>query len=294
MIVSMTGCGEAVHSEGVVGYSLEIRSVNNRYFKSIIKLPDSLQFLEDRIEKILRGELRRGSVFYQLRTHNDVEGSAASINIAVLQLYIEQLTKTRLPEGVRAQLDLGTLSALPGVCETPQPDEQLSEHRAAIVEDMTRRALASLQKMRAEEGRALLRDLSEHCRRMREQLELIREHAPKVISEYRDKLKQRVDRLLAEARLELDSDTLAREIALYADRCDISEELSRLASHLDQFIEACENEDHVGRKLDFLTQELLREANTIGSKSNDVAIARCIVEMKSLIDRLKEQVQNVE
>ncbi|MCC7291162.1 MAG: YicC family protein [Phycisphaerales bacterium] len=294
MIVSMTGCGEAVHSEGTVGYSLEIRSVNNRYFKSIIKLPDSLQFLEDRIEKLLRGELRRGSVFYQLRTHNDVEGSAASINVAVLQLYIEQLTKTRLPSGVHAQLDLGTLSALPGVCETPQPDEQLSEHRGAIVEGMTRRALASLQKMRAEEGRALLRDLSEHCTRMREQLVVIREHAPKVIAEYRDKLKQRVDRLLAEARLELDSDTLAREIALYADRCDISEELSRLASHLDQFTEACAKEDHVGRKLDFLTQELLREANTIGSKSNDVAIARCIVEMKSLIDRLKEQVQNVE
>lgn len=294
MIVSMTGCGEAVHAEDGVGYSLDIRSVNNRFFKASIKLPDSLQSLEDRVEKLLRESLRRGSVYLQLRTHNDVAGAAATINLGVLQRYVDQLVQAVLPGGAQARLDLGTLAALPGVCETAEPDDALISRRAAIVERLTREALAALVMMRGEEGRALFRELTTHCDAIRRQLAQIRSRAGEVIVEYQERLRQRVDRLLAESRIELDRDTLAREVAVYADRCDISEELARLESHLDQFLDACANEEHVGRKLDFLTQEMLREANTIGSKSNDVSVLRATVEIKSLIDRLKEQVQNVE
>lgn len=293
MIVSMTGYGEAAIAEEGVGYSVEVRSVNHRYFKASIKLPDSLQFLEDRVERWLREELQRGSVFYQLRTHNDAQ-DAAAVNLRVLQSYVDQLARAQAPAGVELRIDLGALSALPGVCEPPLPDERTSERRAAIVERLTREALGKLLKMREEEGAALYRELSAHCEAMRRQLALVRQRAPQVVEDYRDRLSARVERLIQDARIELDADTLCREVALYADRCDISEEVARLDSHLDQFLQACRNESHVGRKLDFLSQEMLREVNTIGSKSADVALSMCAVELKSLIDRLKEQVQNVE
>lgn len=293
MIVSMTGYGEASCVEDGVGYAVEIRSVNHRYFKTSIKLPESFQFLEDRIERRLREALQRGSVTYQLRTHNDVQ-EAVAVNLSVLQAYVDQFVRVWAPQGVTLQIDLGALSALPGVCEPPLPDEATCERRAVIVERLTREALGKLLKMREEEGAALFRELNAHIEAMRRQLSAVRQRAPQVVEDYRDRLSARVDRLIRDARLELDADTLCREVALYADRCDISEELARLDSHLDQFLQTCQNESHVGRKLDFLAQEMLREVNTIGSKSADAALSMYTVEMKSLIDRLKEQVQNVE
>jgi len=294
MIVSMTGCGQSQLAEDGVSYSIEIRSLNNRYFKLSIKLPETLQILEDRVDKLLRSQLRRGSIHYQLRVHGDGALAAYTINVGALQSYVDQMTDLRVPNGVHASLDLAALAALPGVSEPPQPDTPVLEKQAAIVESLSTQALNALLDMRRQEGQALYRDLMAHCQAIREKLKIISEHASQVVEEYQQRLKVRVDRLLAQSRIELDSDSLMREVAIYADRSDISEELTRLESHLAQFVSACDNDTQVGRKLDFLTQEMFREANTISSKSNQVTIARCIVEVKSLIDRIKEQVQNVE
>jgi uncharacterized protein (TIGR00255 family) len=172
-------------------------------------------------------------------------------------------------------------------------DEQRSQ-RTQVVQEMTTEAIEHLLEMRRAEGKVLCNDLLTHCGSLRERCAAIEELASEVVIEYHQRLKNRVEILTAEAKLELEQDTLAREVAIYADRCDISEELSRLRCHVDQFETMCDSNEHAGRKLDFLAQEMLREANTIGSKSNDSTISRHIIEVKALIDRIKEQVQNVE
>jgi uncharacterized protein (TIGR00255 family) len=162
------------------------------------------------------------------------------------------------------------------------------------VSELTARAMTALIDMRREEGQALRRDLHESCRAIQGLLREIGERAPFVVAEYHERLRTRVGQLMAMGKFELEADALAREVAIYAERCDIHEELSRLSSHLEQFEQVCDRGENAGRTLDFLTQELLREANTIASKSNDALITRNVVEIKGRIDRLKEQVQNVE
>jgi uncharacterized protein (TIGR00255 family) len=295
MILSMTGYGDAQASVDGVSYALEIRSLNNRYFKALIKLPENLQFLESEVEKLLRTRLGRGSVSCVLRVRSDA-ATDYKIHPGALQDYVNQICAVRLPPGVNATLDLGSVAAMPGVCQPPILDEALREKYWEILRGLVERAMGKVVEMRRVEGEALCADLLNHCRHTREHLAEISTRAPRVTLDYHERLRNRVQMLMNEgaARIELDGDALAREIAIFAERCDISEELARLASHLEQFAKFCDSKEHAGRKLDFLAQEMLREANTIGSKSNDAEIARHVVEIKALIDRLKEQVQNVE
>lgn len=290
----MTGYGEAHHAVEGVSYSVEIRSLNHRYFKATLKLTENLQYLEAEVEKQLRTQLQRGSVIFLLRVRNKSATAAYDINQAALQHYLGQFDAHDLGPGLSAVVDIGTILSLPGVCQSPELDEQARERDAAIVKRLTAEALSRLMDMRRREGDALRRDLIGHCDRLRELVGLIADHAPSVVQEYQRKLRDRVAMLVNDAELEVDKDSLIREVAVYADRCDISEELARLSAHVDQFVELCDSRDSAGRTLDFVAQEMLREANTIGSKSNDASIARNVVQIKGLIDRLKEQVQNVE
>ena len=294
MIQSMTGYGGSQHAEDGVSYALEVRSVNNRYFKANIKLPESLQYFEAEVDKLLRQALQRGSITYVLRMRNSSASAAYEINQEALSCYLEQLDGMTLPGGITGSVDIATLLAMPGICQAPERDEAEREKAWTILEQLTREAVDRLVAMRRTEGRALKEDLFSHAEGIRKLALEIAERAPSVVEEYQQKLRDRVAHLVSEAKLEIDRESLVREVAVYADRSDISEEIARLSSHLDQFTELCERPERVGRKLDFLTQEMLREANTIGSKSNDAAIARNVVEIKGGIDRLKEQVQNVE
>ncbi|MCP4592450.1 MAG: YicC family protein [bacterium] len=295
MIVSMTGYGDAQTSADGVSYSLEIRSLNNRYFKTVIKLPENLQFFEPEVEKILRAGLNRGSVTCVLRLRNDT-AAEYRINPGALQDYVNQICAVDLPENVQATVDLGSVASMPGVCQAPILDEQRRSQYWETVRGLVQAALEKVVEMRQVEGRALYNDLRAHCVQAREHLAEIDRRSPTVVLAYHEKLQTRVQMLLneGEAKIELDKDALAREVAIYAERCDVSEEIARLESHLDQFTKLCDADTHAGRKLDFLAQEMLRETNTVGSKSNDAEIARRVVEIKGLIDRLKEQVQNVE
>lgn len=292
MILSMTGYGDAQLTEQGVSYALEIRSVNNRYFKPNIKLPEHLQFLEAEAEKMLHARLGRGSINLSLRVRDTSAQAAYEINTAALQAYLDKLAKVKHAGPV--SLDLAAIVALPGVCQPPEMDETLRERQWAIVEKMTAQALDRLLAMRAAEGKALRDDLLKHTASIREHLAALRERTPTVVEDYQKRLTTRVNDLLSSQKIQLAQQDLAREVALFAERCDVNEEISRLTCHLDQFDKACDSKEHAGRKLDFLAQEMLREANTIGSKANDATIAGHIVEVKASIDRLKEQVQNVE
>ncbi len=291
MIHSMTGYGDAeCHHDGL-SFALELRSVNNRYFKALIKLPEFLQSLESDIEKLLRARLTRGSITYHLKVKSRDSLGAAEINTAVLRGYLDQL-QALVQDGTIERPNVGALLDLPGVCVQRECDEHTREELWAAIKTQTLQAIDKLMAMRRDEGQALANDLLNHARQIRELADATAGRAPQVVDDYRNRLQTRVNQLLNQSGLSVNDSDLLREVAIFAERCDISEELIRLRSHLDQFEELCRGGD-AGRKLDFLTQEMLREANTVGSKANDTAIARNVVEIKGLIDRLKEQVQNV-
>ena len=294
MIVSMTGYGAAQTDDEGVSFALEIRSVNNRYLKLTTKLPEHLQFAEPAIERVVRVRVARGTVTLTVRQRSDPADAAKSLNLAALQQYVDSLSRVRLPQGVATTIDLATIAQLPGVTDPGAQDDARRQRQLSVVLDLTNRALDAMIAMRREEGRALHAELVAHCAAIRSDLDAIGERAPVVVDEYHERLKTRVATLMQAGGFELAADGLMREVAIYAERCDITEEISRLRSHLDQFAELCERGDQVGRTLDFLAQEFLREANTIASKSNDARIVRGVVVVKAMIDRVKEQVQNVE
>lgn len=294
MIRSMTGYGAASFVGEGVAYTVEIRTVNNRYLKLSVKLPEHLQFVGPRVEKLLRERIVRGTVSYALRAAGDSEVVAGRINTAVLQAYADQIAEVRLRDDRPTTVDLGSLTMLPGVYQPPDLNEADQERHWEVVESLTREALAGLTAMRQEEGAVLRDDLLAHLGQLRTSLETINAKAPTVADEYHERLRARVALLMKEGGFELEAEGLMREVAIFAERCDISEEISRLGSHIDQFAELCQGDGQAGRKLDFIAQELLREVNTIGAKANDAAIARSVLDMKALIDRMKEQVQNAE
>jgi uncharacterized protein (TIGR00255 family) len=294
MISSMTGFGQAcAEVEGIV-YLVEIRSVNNRYFKAALRLPDITAFLEGEIEKLARDSIGRGTLNYSLRMKN-VSGQALfDVDENTLVGYVNRLKNFLPKDDARCGIDLAALLALPGIVQPVIPDAKHIERMKNTILKLTTEALEQLKISRLEEGKALTEDLSGNCRKIREDLETIRQRKDTVVREYHEKLRKRVEELLAQAQLRIDNDLLAREAAIYADRSDISEEITRLDSHVKQFEICCKNGGAAGRKLDFITQEMLREANTIASKASDSLIAHCVIDIKCAIDRIKEQVQNVE
>lgn len=293
MIVSMTGFGDATAERDGTHYAVEIRSLNNRFFKAVIKLPDVISGLEPEVETLLREKLGRGSITAVLKMR--VEGAEAAyvINQAALQSYLQQLHQINsLGEAVR--IDLASLLTLPGVCQEPDDDVDHHEKHGAVIRELIGQAIEKLIGMRQREGQALFADLQKHLAVIAGALTEIEKRAPAVIDEYHRRLTSRVNDLISRAQLQVAQADLYKEVAVYAERSDISEEIQRLRHHLKAFEAACRTTDHAGRKLDFLTQEMLREANTIGSKANDATIAGHVVDIKGAIDRMKEQVQNVE
>ena len=296
MIVSMTGFGSAAAEEDGISCVIEVRSVNNRFFKSVVKLPDKLNAIEPEIDKLLRDSITRGSVVYALAV-KDLRGVASvSVNQPVLDMYVQRIAALQKALGstVPTTVDLASLLALEGVVEAGDEfEEYLATHRELILR-LSREAIGRLLEMRRKEGAALWADLSKHLEVIRGALAQIAGLAPLVSRQYHEKLRARVLQMVSDAKLSLSDSDLLKEVALFTDRADISEEIARLSGHLDQFKTSCEREDQAGRKLDFIAQEMLREANTIASKANDSQIARLTVEIKSAIDRIKEQAQNVE
>jgi uncharacterized protein (TIGR00255 family) len=294
MISSMTGFGEVTAEVDGMVYSVEIRSVNNRHLKAYVRLPEKAAFLNELVEKMIRKELSRGTVNYSLRMHNISSQGDVEIDKNTLKGYIDNLKEVAAESGLEEKMDLAVLLTLPGVVQDIAPSEEMAEKLKVVILDLTGKAIDKLKEVRAQEGIDLADDLLANLAILKEKTDQVQGNSVNTVELYHEKLKKRVDELLANAKLKIDSDLLAREVAIFAERSDVAEEITRLNSHLKQFEKACKGNENVGRRLDFISQEMLRETNTVGSKALNADISNLVIDMKCIIDRIKEQVQNVE
>jgi len=296
VVRSMTGYGDASITIDGVHYFVEVRALNNKYFKATIRLAEALQGLEAEMEARLREKISRGTVTLTARSTDASASAAYTINTQALDRYVQQLSELPQVKGGGLKLDLGQLLNLPGVLQPPADEEDRLDKARGIFLPLLDKAVTNLLAMRQREGRVLVDDLKSHQTYIAERLSLVAQRAPGVVADYQSRLKQRIETMFREADATVEPADLIREIAVYAERTDIAEEIKRLSAHLDQFgslISATDGKP-IGRTLDFLAQEMLREANTIASKSPDAAISRSTVEIKGAIDRIKEQAANIE
>jgi uncharacterized protein (TIGR00255 family) len=294
VLLSMTGYGEARGTVAGVHVLAELRSVNNRHFKLSLRCPDAWGRFEPDLERVLREQITRGTVTLLLRSQRAAEEASGRINSSVLITYWKQLAEAAKQAGVPCPTDLAAVLTLPGVMEDSAWTDETVEHAGPQLEQIVRAALEKFQQFRVHEGAAMAADLEAQCRTIATQIDHIASIAPQVVAEYRDKLQLRIQDALRQADVTVTSADLLREVALFTDRSDISEEIVRLRSHVDQFQQLLAAAQSQGRKLEFLCQEMFREANTIGSKSNHVGVAHAAVEIKTAIERMREVVQNVE
>lgn len=296
MIRSMTGYGESSATVGAAHFYLEVRSLNSKYFKAVIRLPEEFQVLEAELETQLRHRLNRGSVFMTVKYSDASAEVAYTINEKAMARYIQQIKSVPQVAGGDVKVEIGPLLSLPGVLQPPADEETRVHTAQAALLKLLEQACAGLIQMREKEGRYLRDDLLVHRDVIVERLKQVIERSPRVMVEYEKRLRSRIEQMVKEMGMQLAPVDLVRELAICAERSDISEEIARLSGHMDQFGKMLADGEFkpIGRTLDFLTQEMLREANTIASKCADAEISRWIVEVKGSIDRIKEQVQNVE
>ncbi len=296
MIRSMTGFGDASAHAHDTHYFVEVRSLNNKYFKAVIRLPEQLAPLEAELETVLRGRLHRGTVTLTVSVSDKSAEAALDINHEALQRYVEQLQQAPVVGQGAVSLDLAALLTLPGVLQPPADEEERLARARGVLIKLAQECSDKLIERRDREGKSLAQELVTQLDVIADRLEIVDARAPEVVEAYQKRLKARVEALLNDAELVAEPSDLIREIAVYAEKTDIREEITRLREHLLHFrdVIGADEPSPVGRTLDFLSQEMLREANTMASKSPNADLARHIVDIKGAIDRIKEQVQNCE
>ena len=290
----MTGHGEAQRHQHGVRVAVEVRTVNNRFLKVSLRISEGYGSLEPLVESVVRNHLRRGSVTVSVRVERVSSPDDFKLNEVVLDSYYRQVQELAKRESWPCDIRIDSLLALPGVVAESASHRGDADAVWPVVEGTLNEALAKLSRMRGEEGAAMGRDLHANCQAIAADLDQIEQRSPLVVDAYRKRLLERVNKLLGEFGLEIQPADIVREVGLFTDRSDISEEIVRLRSHLQQFDTVARTEQNSGRKLEFVIQEMLRETNTIGSKANDAEIARHVVEIKTAIERIREMIQNVE
>ncbi len=292
MVSSMTGYGRGEAEGEGKQLTVELKAVNHRFLETVIRLPRQYSPLEERIKRLIQEQVSRGriEVYLNFKETGEIKRFIkVDKDIAVAyDKALEDLAKT-----LRASYssDVYRLISLPEVVSVEEREEDL-DALWGVCSRALEQALAAFVKMRKQEGERLREDLIHRLDRIAQCIKEIEVRQPLVVQDYQEKLRQRISELLHE--VPLDENRLANEAAVFADRISITEELVRLASHLAQFKASLNLPEPVGRKLDFLTQELNREINTVGSKANDFEIGRTVVEVKSEIEKIREQVQNLE
>lgn len=295
MLLSMTGFGEAHCQQDGLAVAVEVRTVNGRFFKLVVRSGERYGSLEPQIEATVRKTIRRGTVQVNLRIDRQKSPEDFKINTKVLEGYRSQLESLRCQWELSHDVSLDSLLLLPGVV-----DEDAALIRIDASQDWPligrtlEAAMENLDRMRTEEGRAMAADLKTNCALVAASLEQVRRRAPLVVDAYRDRLEEKLKNTLAKYDVALDPSDVIKEVSLFSERGDISEEIVRLRSHLEQFDKIMGLPESSGRKLDFLSQEMFREANTIGSKAADVEIARQVIEIKAAVERIREMIQNIE
>ena len=291
----MTGQGQGRRPYDQTDITVEVRAVNNRFLKIQTRVSEAILGLEPQIESVVKQALRRGSLQIGVFLSGKIAISDYCLQEAVLEAYFHQCTALAAKLGAASGVTVAGLLQLPGVVSEnggrlSEVDEDLATAVLATVTD----ALGCLNRMRLAEGRSMGSELVQQLVKLRELTGLIEQRAPKVIEDYKQRLHGRLAQSLAEIGGQIQETDLVREILVMADKADVREEVVRLRSHFLQFQSLLDDPCSQGRKLDFLIQEIFREVNTIGSKAGDAEITQRVVDMKSIIEQMRELVQNVE
>lgn len=297
MLLSMTGFGDATGSGPGVTVGVEVRSVNNRHLKVSVRGSEPYSGMEPEIEKIIRRTVRRGSLLVQIRVNRAGESAPIRIQSGVLRDYILSIRSACEAAGTPHLLDaiVSGILTLPGITTDNPGAPTVPETEWELVAATLEQALVPFHATRAEEGRAMATELLQHQQHLVTHLDQVRVHLPSVSADYRKRLVDRLRQAVSDAGVVVEPEHLIREVAIFADRVDVSEELSRFAAHLVQFQEVIQHPgEGAGRRLEFIVQEMGREANTLGSKAGDVTISRHVVEIKATLEKIRELIQNVE
>lgn len=291
MIKSMTGYGKAILSKNSRDYQIEIKSVNHRYLDISIKMPRLLSYLEDDIKKEISQKIKRGKIdVYVTFENNSAEGKEIKINTDIAKLYIKELRNLAREENLQANIEVTEISKFPDVLsiQNAEEDETIKQELLEVV----RIATEKLFQMRETEGKKIAEDLLIRIHNIEEKVKEISHISTGLIEEYVVKLEGRIKEILQNQ--EIDESRLAQEVVIYADKCSIEEEVTRLNSHIAQFEKFLNSEEPIGKKLDFMIQEMNRETNTIGSKANNLEITNGVIDIKTELENIREQIQNIE
>lgn len=290
-MISMTGYGRATCAEDGRSLTIELKSVNHRFLDLNFRMPRSFAFLEDAARKQIAEKLSRGHVDIYVTYLNLREDSKkVRVDAGLVKAYMEALDEAKAITGLSDDRSLSLIAKLPDALVLTENDED-EEALRTLLNHTLAQALDSLNAMRAREGEAMKRDMLEKLNEIEKHTALIEERYPETVTEYHSRLLKRVEELLGG---EIDETRIAQEVALMADRAAVAEETVRLRSHIRQARENCEKNEPVGRSLDFIVQEMNREVNTVSSKSQDIPITQAVIACKSAIEKLREQLQNVE
>ena len=292
MVKSMTGYGRAVETVNGREFTVEIRSVNNRYLDCTVKLPRSFSFAEEAVKAAVKAAVSRGKVDVYISVRSETEADVqVTLNKPVLEGYLAAMRQMVEEYGVKDDISVSTLSRMNDifVVDKPKADEdQLKADLLSVVD----KALAAYDAMRVTEGLALENDLRSRAATILELVAQVEEQNPKTVSDYRRRLEEKMREVLENKSI--DESRILTEAAIFADKVAVDEETVRLRSHLEQMDEMLRGNGGIGRKLDFLLQEMNREANTTGSKCTDVKVARIVVDIKAELEKIREQTQNIE
>ena len=292
MIKSMTGYGRAVETVNGREFTVELRSVNNRYLDCTVKLPRSLSFAEEAVKQTVKQTVSRGKVdvYITVRSEN-TDDTKISLNTAVVEGYLSAMRQMAEAYGVRDDISVSTLSRMNDVFTVEKPEVDEEQLKADLMSVLDK-ALAGYNAMRATEGAALDRDLRSRGETILELVSQVEAGNGQTVIDYRTRLENKLKEVLANTNI--DENRILTEAAIFADKVAVDEETVRLRSHLEQMNTMLTGGGAVGRKLDFLLQEMNREANTIGSKCTDVKLARIVVDIKAELEKIREQTQNIE
>ncbi len=291
MIKSMTGYGKANLTKKSKEYQVEIKSVNHRYLDLSVKMPKVLSYLEEEVKKEIATQVKRGKIDVFITFQNDsTEGKEIKINTELPKIYIDELKKLAEQEKILANIEVTEISKFPDVLsiQNKQEDETIKKELLETVALATEK----LVQMRVVEGNKIAEDLLGRIKAIQNKVKEISSQSTGLIEEYVVKLEGRIKEILKNQ--ELDEARLNQEVVIYADKCSIEEEVTRLNSHISQFEGLLNSEEAVGKKLDFIIQEMNRETNTIGSKANKLEITNGVIEIKTELENIREQIQNVE
>ncbi len=294
MIKSMTGFGRGEKNDGIRNFIVEIKSVNHRYNDTLVKMPKHIGYLEERVKKQVRNVVNRGKVEVYINLEYISEGEVeVNVDLPLAQSYKKAIDLLCKEIDLKNDFSVEMFTKFPDIIKAKKREEDEDEMWLCLNKAVDM-ALQNLIIMRIAEGKELAKNIESKLLNINEIVKEIEKKAPLVVIEYKEKLWNRINELLDE-KYEIDENKLANEVAYYADKSSIDEEIVRLYSHINQFINTLQsNEDTVGRKLDFLVQEMNREVNTIGSKVGDISVTNYVVELKSEMEKIREQIQNIE